>query len=612
MTFGVFGLNTVSKKQIENVVNNNFESWPEGATYGYFAGGFSFSTISRLDFFNETVSDPGNNLLSTIGGLAAISSNSYGYYGGGIDPTPSSINTISRLDFSNETVSDPGNNLPTSRSALAATSSNSYGYFGGGDAPPIINTITRLDFSNETVSDPGNNLPTARSNLAATTSNSYGYFGGGDAPPYINTISRLDFSNETVSDPGNNLPTARSALAATSSNSYGYYGGGDAPPIINTITRLDFTNETVSDPGNNLPTSRSALAATSSNSYGYFGGGDAPPIINTITRLDFSNETVSDPGNNLPTARSSMASVSGGASVYRSKGFKTYGYFAGGPTAISTISRLDFFNETLSDPGKNLPSGKDDLAVVSSNSYGYLGGGDPNTNVITRFDFSNETLNDPGKNLLLPTTQMGSVNSNNYGYFYGGFTPFPPFLPFAFYTTVTRLDFSSETLNNPGKNLLTPISSSSSVSTKSYGYIVWDKNPSFPSTQLKINYSNEVVSVASPLSPRGRGNTTSVQNNLYGYFCGGTTFPGGFPFTPIPYNTITRFDFSNEIFSNPGKNLPTTSSSRSGSSSSFYGYVNIGTTSKIVRIDFSTEDVSVTGTGFNPTRFDSTGFSNSN
>ena len=82
MTSGVFGLNKVSKKQVENVVNNNFESWPEGATYGY--------------------------------------------YGGGIDPTPSSINTISRLDFSNETVSNPGNNLPTARSALAATTSNSY------------------------------------------------------------------------------------------------------------------------------------------------------------------------------------------------------------------------------------------------------------------------------------------------------------------------------------------------------------------------------------------------------------------------------------------------------------------------------------------------------
>ena len=67
------------------------------------------------------------------------------------------INTITRLDFSNETVSNPGKNLPTARNSVGATSSSFYGYYGGGN--PNINTITRLDFSTENVSDPGNNLP---------------------------------------------------------------------------------------------------------------------------------------------------------------------------------------------------------------------------------------------------------------------------------------------------------------------------------------------------------------------------------------------------------------------------------------------------------------------
>jgi hypothetical protein len=34
--------------------------------------------------------------------------------------------------------------------------------------------------------------------------------------------------------------------------------------------------------------------------YGYFGGGYTPPSIDTISRLDLSNETVSNPGKNLP------------------------------------------------------------------------------------------------------------------------------------------------------------------------------------------------------------------------------------------------------------------------------------------------------------------------
>jgi len=39
MAQGIFGLDRVYKKQVQNVKNDNFESWPESATYGYFGGG---------------------------------------------------------------------------------------------------------------------------------------------------------------------------------------------------------------------------------------------------------------------------------------------------------------------------------------------------------------------------------------------------------------------------------------------------------------------------------------------------------------------------------------------------------------------------------------------
>ena len=168
------------------------------------------------------------------------------------------------------------------RNSLAAVSSNSYGYFGGGyilyspGNPDYLCTIDRLDFSNETLSTPGTGLPQARRDLAAVSSNSYGYFGGGNAPPYVCTIDRIDFSNDTVLDIGD-LSQARGGLAAVSSNSYGYFGGGSYPPgtpdYLCTIDRLDFSNDTVTVPGTGLPQARGSLAATSSNSYGYFGGG---------------------------------------------------------------------------------------------------------------------------------------------------------------------------------------------------------------------------------------------------------------------------------------------------------------------------------------------------
>ena len=40
----VFGLTSIYEKQVENIDNNNFESWPESATYGYCGGGFVPST----------------------------------------------------------------------------------------------------------------------------------------------------------------------------------------------------------------------------------------------------------------------------------------------------------------------------------------------------------------------------------------------------------------------------------------------------------------------------------------------------------------------------------------------------------------------------------------
>ena len=61
MVQGIFGLDRVYKKQVKNITNDNFESWPESATYGYFGGGdipppgpARYCTVDRLDFSNET------------------------------------------------------------------------------------------------------------------------------------------------------------------------------------------------------------------------------------------------------------------------------------------------------------------------------------------------------------------------------------------------------------------------------------------------------------------------------------------------------------------------------------------------------------------------------
>ena len=130
MAIGVFGLKKVYKRQLENLDNNNFLSWPESATTGYFGGGnapptvspVSVSTIDRLDFSTETVSVPTPKLSQARNDLSATSSSSYGYFGGGSIPTPGVVSTIDRLDFSTETVTIPSQKLTQARNGLAAVS----------------------------------------------------------------------------------------------------------------------------------------------------------------------------------------------------------------------------------------------------------------------------------------------------------------------------------------------------------------------------------------------------------------------------------------------------------------------------------------------------------
>ena len=622
----------------QSTVSNNF--------YGYFIGGWFpvVNTVSRIDFSNETVSLPGKNIPSASSEIASVVSISYGYFGGGRSPaTPTSIltNIIRRLDFSNETISLPGKNILVARADSAGTSSSLYGYFGGGFGPFFVSTITRLDFSSETVSDPGKNFSTTIARRATTSNSSYGYFGGGSVPGVgsVCTITRFDFSNETVSDSGNNLPSALDWLSATTSTSYGYFGGGYAPPAtyVCTISRLDFSNETVSAPNKNLLSSKNWMSATSSNTYGYYGGGyftPLPSFICTITRLDFSSETVSDPGQNLPSVTGRFAAISGGQSIFRpiGGGSKTYGYFGGGyggsTISYSTISRFNYSNESINLPGNNLPSSRSGVFSVSSNYYGYFGGGytpatpptpNPVFSTIVRLDFSNETVSNPGKNLSQSRCIAASFSSSSYGYFFSGYLGTSPSTT-ATTSVVSRLDFSNETVSDPGKNSSNALFSNTGISNNFYGYSVGGSTIINHSTTQRLDFLTETVTripnlnlPTSGLPSAGRSYLSGISNNSYGYVAGGRIY------TPPTYtyiNVITRLDFSSETVSDPGKNLPQTKINSGNLSNNFYGYFAGGEiptlTNVITRIDLSNENINDLANGL-PLSYSGQGsFSNSN
>jgi hypothetical protein len=633
----VFSLEEARALQVKNISQSTFKYWSESATYGYFGGGYnppsgpgriSVSTIARLDFLNETLSNPGKNLPSARDFFATVSNVSYGYFGGGYgSPTSVYLCQISRLDYSNETLSLPGKNLSTNTIALSACSSSSYGYFGGGVSipPPVrLCTITRLDFSSETISAPGKNLQTSVSNFTAVSSNSYGYFGGGFTGSIVNTISKLDFPNETISLPGKNLPYSRYELKSVSSSYYGYFGGGITqafPSLESTlISRLDFSTENTVT----LPPQASVYqktGAVGSGVYGYFAGSG---IFSSIARLDFTSEITSNPGINLPplAGTTSAATLSGGQSIYR--GSKTYGYMIGGysgPLYVCVVSRLDFSSEVISNPGKNLPVVRGNFSgATSSNYYGYFGGGyavPGNTRIctITRLDFSNEITSDPGKNLPTVLSNCGGVSSNNYGYFGGGYRYSGPLsVPALRLCTITRLDFSTENVSNITSTLLGfGIDSMATVMNNSYGYFGGGLNVA-PSTSVsnitRLDFSNETTSAPATKLPANNFELAALSSSSYGYFGGGLNPPGA-----TATNTITRLDFSNDTLSPPGKNLPTAIRKQSTVSSNFYGYFIGGwfpVVNTVSRIDFSNETVSLpTKNNLTPISQSAT-FSNSN
>jgi hypothetical protein len=269
-------------------------------------------------------------------------------------------------------MSVPGKNLPQARGRLAAVSSSSYGYFGGGYTPTAVSTIERLDFSTDSITLPGKNLPQGKQSLAAVSSGFYGYFGGGSNPSAVLscTINRLDFSTEIVSSPvvsPGQLTQARRDLAGTSNAGYGYFGGGSAsvptPAIFNTIDRLDFSTEIITAPGKNLSQERDSLAATSSSSYGYFGGGEniSSTNVSTIERLDFSTETL-----NTITS-SGISGISPGRRELSAVASASYGWFGGGFQNQCTINRLDFSTELTIRTGYNLSQGRSYLTGIQAN-----------------------------------------------------------------------------------------------------------------------------------------------------------------------------------------------------------------------------------------------------
>ena len=82
-------------------------------------------------------------------------------------------------------------------------------------------------------------------------------------------------------------------------------------------------------------------------SHGWFGGGFAPTAVSTVDRIDFSNDTVT-------------SSQKGVLSIVKPRlaatGNSNYGWFGGGgfPAALTTVDRIDFANDSATASSRGL------------------------------------------------------------------------------------------------------------------------------------------------------------------------------------------------------------------------------------------------------------------
>lgn len=446
--------------------------------------------------------------------------------------------------------------------------------------------------------------------------NSYGYL---YSTVDISKLYKFDFTSESFLATTTNLPTLATWIGTTSNNSYGYFGGGynfqTVPGIFySNIDRLDFSTESLTTLSSKLSISRSDTYGVSNDSYGYFGGGYfIPPLTantrSTIDRLDFSNETITVPSSKLITGRNCH-------STFQNKEY--YGYFGGGyagKAMISSIERFDFSSELLSSNG-NISIARGFMNNVYNELNAYIGGGQDfivqptiGFSTVERLNFSSNTITTIQSFPKLESIASSSLQNNYYGYAMS-------------FIDIHRIEFSTETIKT-SSSLISTQNYGGNISlnfpkfnfeklNKSIGYFAGGFN--FPSGSYsyvnKLNFFTESSNTIGQFLPSSVNSMGSVSSNFYGYFCGGSI-----PVSPSISSKITRIDFSNETYTNPEKNLPTGLREMAAISSNSYGYLGggfapiLGGLSSITRIDFSNETVSNPSKNFTSTVYGITAFS---
>ena len=475
----------------------------------------------------------------------------YGYTGGGYVPSsPSRISVVDRIDYSNDTATAAvKGSLSIGRNSIAAVSSQSYGYFAGGlrESPTgDTSTVDRIDYSNDTpTASPKGNLSAPRNGGCPVGNKDFGYVAGGryDGNAYGSVINRIDYSSDTSTAllKGNTDVPGSFYQAGTGNQSYGYLASLFNPSVSHgtTIQRIDYSSDTsTASPKGPLANTISRAASTGDGDFGYVGGGIESSTIRTyVQRIDYASD-------------SSTTSVKGplalGKYAHSATSSTTHGYFAGGKSPASpghgwsNTDRIDYSNDTATAVDKSpLSSARVYHASTSSRDYA-------NPTAVTK-------IVDFGAIGYLKTSPGGSgVPSPSYAYVIGGEGQPGP-LPYA--NPAQRIDVTNDTAIAVAKAGAAPPTNrlyySCSVGNRDYA---WTSMGANYSNVQRMDYANDSAQMVNRCN-RQPGlqlgyNETAVGNENYGYFNGGYilyTIPGcGSPQGATNLSYINRMTYASD------------------------------------------------------------------
>ena len=624
----VFGLNAVYDRQVKNVEENTIENWPEfgiSPLRGYLAGGRSEAPyltrtckIQRIDYSSDTSTIIQSSLSIMRDQFGNWTNPSYAWFQGDFGSGHSSQE---RLDYSNETISQPGVNSPsTSGWGLFGTvQTPSYGYMAGGRSTGYRSKISRFDLSTESFLVKGN-LPQYNAGLSGVYNSNYGYFGGGYYPPqspdYICVINRLDFSSDTGASPittsqSNRFHTSQFAKnrSTLQDSSYGYWAGGFdgvSPTYNDKISRFAFATETFGPPTTHpiglawksLPGGRIDHSSATSSTHGYFiGGRDIPsPFSTAIDKMDLSTGTFASPAGSLPSSiHKATLTNSVITNTFRSFGksytYKTAGYSKRYPGPI--YYKYNFPDSTWS----LVPGGSPGFRnyAVANNEHAYIS--NPTTH---KFDFNIET-NTGTISLPGPAIRITGFANKNYGYFTGGNgDPSAPSTD----EKIRRIEFETDSALELSEQLPLGRESHGTVYNENYGYLCGGRLPDTNQVQ-RMDFSNETMSTLPPSSNLPHGvalvHLGYANSNQAGYFCGG-----------FSRSTIFKLDFSTENASSPG-NLGNQSREGYAMGGEYEGYFGGGYQPGLPdmkKLDYSSDTLSNTGSNPPSSIFISATFNN--